>query len=102
MKTHRLLLNACTLVCPSMPDTANESKLTIVPKTLKDLLEHFPFPKGPKHDPKLIWKFTNEDVYLKGHEASLDVNGALFTTTCVDSPLNRGEQPKANLPLSSL
>ena len=77
-KTHRLLLNACTLVCPSMPSTHNESRLTIVPRLMKDLLEHFPFPRGPKHDPKLVWKFAEDEVWLKGHEASLDVSSACF------------------------
>lgn len=77
MKTHRLLLHSTTLVFPSGDQWPNESRLTISPKALKDLIEHFPFPKGPKHDPKLIWKFEEEDVFLRGQETSTETEGTL-------------------------
>ncbi|KAI0704254.1 Rad9-domain-containing protein [Cytidiella melzeri] len=72
VKTHRLLLHSTELSSPSMIDSPDESRLTIAPKALRDLIDHFPFSKGPKYDPKLIWKFEEEDVFLRGQEMSVE------------------------------
>jgi cell cycle checkpoint control protein RAD9A len=88
VKTHRLLLHTTELCSPAMLDSEDESRLVIAPKALRDVIEHFPFPRGPKADPKLIWKFDEEDVFLRGQEASFDSEGdyaltlLLFCTHC--------------------
>ena len=58
-----------------MADPTLESRLTVGPKVLKSLLEHFPFGKGSKSDPQLFWKFWEEKVQLKSSESSLDAKG---------------------------
>jgi cell cycle checkpoint control protein RAD9A len=78
VKTHRLLLLTPTsLSAPGIPDGFNESRLTIGPKQLRDMLEHFPSAKGGKSDPKLIWSFGDTEVQLKGCETSIDSKGQL-------------------------
>lgn len=64
-----------------MLDSEDESRLVIAPKALRDVIEHFPFPRGPKADPKLIWKFDEEDVFLRGQEASFDSEGDFARTS---------------------
>ncbi|PPQ84592.1 hypothetical protein CVT25_015795 [Psilocybe cyanescens] len=76
IKTHRLLLLIpMTLMVPGVPDNTNESRLIIGPKTLKDLLEHFPVAKGARSDPQLVWTFDNGEVSLKSMESSVDSRG---------------------------
>jgi cell cycle checkpoint control protein RAD9A len=78
VKTHRLLLLTPTsLSAPGIPDGFNESRLTIGPKQLRDMLEHFPSAKGGKSDPKLIWSFGDTEVQLKSCETSIDSKGQL-------------------------
>ncbi|KAI0091660.1 Rad9-domain-containing protein [Irpex rosettiformis] len=80
VKTHRLLLHSTELVTPSLIDSSDESRLTVAPKAIKDLIEHFPFPKGPKYDPKLIWRFEEQEIFLKGQEASNELEGKSLAT----------------------
>lgn len=81
VKTHRLPLNAANkLMSPSLPDAASESRLMIGPKGLKHMLEHFPFGKGSKADPQLIWNFHDTDVQLRSLESSVDAKGAHIST----------------------
>lgn len=76
VKTHRLLLLTPTsLMAPGVPNNSNESRLTIGPKALKDMIEHFPVSKGVKADPQLVWSFGNDDVALKSLESSIDSRG---------------------------
>lgn len=63
---------------PSASDSPDESRLTVAPKAIRDLIEHFPFPRGPKYDPKLIWKFEDQEIFLRGQDASLEAEGAIL------------------------
>ncbi|KAF8972991.1 Rad9-domain-containing protein [Flammula alnicola] len=76
IKTHRLLLlTQVSLMAPGVPDATNESRLTIGPKALKDLLDHFPVAKGARSDPQLVWTFEDGEVGLKSMESSIDSRG---------------------------
>ncbi|KAI0689986.1 Rad9-domain-containing protein [Cerioporus squamosus] len=75
VKTHRLALNVANNLAPSVPDAAQESRMVVGSKTLKSLLEHFPFGKGSKSDPQLIWYFYDDEVQLRSHAASVDDKG---------------------------
>jgi len=78
VKTHRLLLLTPTsLSAPGIPDGSNESRLTIGPKQLRDMLEHFLSAKGGKSDPQLVWSFGETEVQLKSSETSIDSKGQL-------------------------
>lgn len=82
VKTHKLLLlNATLLTAPHIPDTFNESKLTIGPRAVRDILEHFPVARGPKSDPQLEWNFSEEEVHLRGLDASLDLSSKSLCET---------------------
>ncbi|KAI0630855.1 Rad9-domain-containing protein [Trametes polyzona] len=82
VKTHRIPLNAASnLMSPSMPDAALESHVTIGPKPLRYLLEHFPFGKGSKTDPQLIWVFHDTEVQLRSLESAVDAKGRTHLTT---------------------
>ena len=76
IKTHRLLLLAPTsLLAPDIPDGFNESRLTMGPKSVREMIEHFPSAKGGKSDPQLIWSFGDTEVQLKSWETSIDSKG---------------------------
>lgn len=76
IKTHRLLLLTLTsFLAPGVPDAYNESHLTVGPRVIRDMIEHFPVPKGPRSDPQLIWNFGESDVEVKSYESSLDAKG---------------------------
>ncbi|KAF9464941.1 Rad9-domain-containing protein [Collybia nuda] len=76
VKTHRLLLLTPTsLMAPGVPDAYNESNLTIGPKAVKDMIEHFPLARGVKSDPQLIWSFGESEVELRSLESSIDSKG---------------------------
>ncbi|KAG6844054.1 hypothetical protein H0H87_010135 [Tephrocybe sp. NHM501043] len=62
-------------MAPGIPDALNESHLTIGPKALKDMIEHFPLARGVKSDPQLIWSFGEVEVELRSLESSIDVKG---------------------------
>jgi cell cycle checkpoint control protein RAD9A len=78
-KTHRLpLLTPTALMAPGLPDAINESNLTIGPKAVKDMIEHFPLAKGAKSDPQLIWSFGESEVELRSLESSFDPKGLVI------------------------
>lgn len=62
-------------MAPGIPDALNESNLTIGPKALKDMIEHFPLARGAKSDPQLIWSFGESEVELRSLESSVDTRG---------------------------
>ena len=62
---------------PTMPDAELESHLTVGPKALRSMLEHFPFGKGAKTDPQLIWNFNESEVQLRSLESAVDAKGAV-------------------------
>ena len=62
-------------MAPGVPDTFNESRLTIGPKALRDLIEHFPVAKANRSDPQLVWTFDDTEVGLKSLESSIDSRG---------------------------
>lgn len=77
VKTHKLLLSTAThLMSPSEPDGSNETTLTIGPRALRDILEHFSPSRGAKHDPQLIWTFKETEVTVKTLKSSLDLKGS--------------------------
>ena len=79
IKTHRLLLLTPTsLMTPGVPVAPHESRLTIGPKAIKAIIEHFPPARGPKSDPQLIWKFGETEVDVKSHDHSIDAKGGIF------------------------
>ncbi|KAJ7901782.1 Rad9-domain-containing protein [Mycena olivaceomarginata] len=76
VKTHRLLLLTLTsFLAPGVPDASNESHLTVGPRALRDMIEHFPVAKGARSDPQLIWNFGESEVEVKSFESSLDAKG---------------------------
>lgn len=76
VKTHRLLLSTPTsLMAPSIPALDNESCLTISPRAIRDIIEHFPLAKGAKSDPQLVWTFGESEVEVKSLESSLNTKG---------------------------
>ncbi|KAJ7096368.1 Rad9-domain-containing protein [Mycena epipterygia] len=76
VKTHRLLLlTLASFLAPGVPDTDNESRLTVGPRAIRDMIEHFPVSKGGKSDPQLIWNFGESEVEVKSLESSLDSKG---------------------------
>ncbi|KZP11597.1 hypothetical protein FIBSPDRAFT_756546 [Athelia psychrophila] len=82
VKTHRLRLDTPTaLLAPGITNADNESRLTIGPKPVKDMIDHFPAAKGPKSDPQLIWSFGPSEVQLRSWETSLDSKGKTQLST---------------------
>lgn len=65
-------------MAPGMPDASNESHLTIGPKAVKDMIDHFPLTKGVKSDPKLVWSFGESEVEVRSMESSVDPKGSDF------------------------
>ncbi|KZV74506.1 hypothetical protein PENSPDRAFT_625733 [Peniophora sp. CONT] len=81
VKTHRLTLNDIeSLLAPGISEEPNESRLTIGPKALKDLIDQFPSSKNAKSDPQLSWTFGDTQVQVKSHETSMEVRGAALST----------------------
>ena len=75
-KTHRLpLLTPTALMAPGLPDALHESNLTIGPRAVKDMIEHFPLSRSTKSDPQLIWSFGESEVELRSLESSFDAKG---------------------------
>ncbi|KAJ7262222.1 Rad9-domain-containing protein [Mycena haematopus] len=82
VKTHRLLLLTLTsFLAPGVPDASNESRLTVGPRALRDMIEHFPVAKGARSDPQLIWNFGQSEVEVKSYESSLDSKGKAQLST---------------------
>ena len=85
-------------MAPGVPDTYNESRLTIGPKALKDLIEHFPVAKANRSDPQLVWTFDDTEVGLKSLESSIDSRGTYskaFFYSCRNL-LNQLQQEEVN------
>lgn len=79
IKTHRLLLSTpIALLAPEVPDTSYKSQVSIGPKAVRDIIEHFPLAKGSKSDPQLVWTFGDDEVKVKSIETSLDAKGMLL------------------------
>ncbi|KAJ6593856.1 Rad9-domain-containing protein [Mycena capillaripes] len=82
IKTHRLLLLSLTsFLAPGVPEANNESRLTVGPRAIRDMIEHFPVPKGARSDPQLIWNFGESEVEVKSFESSLDSKGRTQLST---------------------
>ena len=76
IKTHRLPLHTATSIHAfDSSMRPGESRLSIGPKALKDMIEHFPSVKGNKGDPQLIWSFGDSEVQIKSLETSIDTKG---------------------------
>ncbi|KAA1469006.1 hypothetical protein DENSPDRAFT_552806 [Dentipellis sp. KUC8613] len=82
VKTHRLLLLTPTsLMAPGVPDDPNESRLTIGPQAVKDMLDHFPSGRSTRTDPQLIWAFDDSEVQVRSLETSADSRGSAQLST---------------------
>jgi len=76
VKTHRLpLLTPTSLMTPGVPNVSYESRLTVGPRVIKDMIEHFPSARGAKSDPQLIWTFEESEVEVKSLESLIDSKG---------------------------
>ncbi|KAL4078438.1 Rad9-domain-containing protein [Scleroderma yunnanense] len=76
VKTHKLpLLIPNSLLSPGVPDSQNESHLTIGPRAIRDITEHFPGGRATKNDPQLVWTFGETEVDVKSLESSVDAKG---------------------------
>jgi cell cycle checkpoint control protein RAD9A len=76
IKTHRLPLQNIPSVHTYDDSTRPaESNLSIGPKALKDIIEHFPSVKGNKGDPQLVWSFGESEVQIKSLGTSFDTKG---------------------------
>ncbi len=85
IKTHKLLLlNATILTPPNVPGNWIQSRLTVTPRAVRDMLEHFPLARGPKSDPQLVWSFMEDEVYMKSMESSLDAASMYLFAIWVD------------------
>ena len=74
---HRLpLLIPNSLLSPGVPDSQNESHLTIGPRAIRDITEHFASGRTMKNDPQVVWTFGETDVEVKSLESSLDTKGS--------------------------
>ena len=88
-------------MAPGVPDATNVSRLTIGPKVLKDLLDHFPISKSARSDPQLVWTFDVAEIGLKSVESAIDSRGvypinALDTYTMFISAIQTRERPAFN------
>ena len=87
VKTHKLPLHTIESAHQFTDNPGeDESYVTIGPKMLKDIIEHFPSVRGNKGDPQLVWGFTNPEVIIRSMETSLDTRGEFQTTmtqTCL-------------------
>ncbi|KAK1233647.1 hypothetical protein PQX77_003191 [Marasmius sp. AFHP31] len=82
VKTHKLvLMTPSSLLAPGIPDTTDESLLTIGPRAMREIIEHFPLAKGIKADPQLIWNFGDTEVQVKSLESSIDSRGKAQLST---------------------
>ncbi|KAG2078976.1 hypothetical protein BDR04DRAFT_1086026 [Suillus decipiens] len=82
VKTHRLpLLIPTSSLTPGSSDPLTESHLTIGPRAIKDITEHFPNARGAKSDPQLVWTFGETEVEVKSLESSIDTRGKAQLST---------------------
>lgn len=76
VKTHKLPLNTIESAHQFTDNPGeDESYVTIGPKMLKDIIEHFPSVRGNKGDPQLVWGFAASEVIIRSMETSLDTRG---------------------------
>ncbi|KLO17135.1 hypothetical protein SCHPADRAFT_994599 [Schizopora paradoxa] len=76
VKTHRLLLNeASDNFVPIKPQNDQENRICVHPRTLKDIIDHFPFSKSAKSDPQLIWRFGDLEVSVQSVDGGIDTKG---------------------------
>ncbi|KAF8578223.1 hypothetical protein K439DRAFT_1247150, partial [Ramaria rubella] len=81
VKTHKLLLLTPTgPYAPQISASPIESRVTVGPHALKDILAHFPHAKGTKSDPELIWLFGLNDVKVKSKELGGEAKGKSIST----------------------
>ncbi|KIL00681.1 hypothetical protein PAXRUDRAFT_821369 [Paxillus rubicundulus Ve08.2h10] len=98
VKTHRLpLLIPSSLLSPGVPESENESRLTIGPRAIKDITEHFSSGRGMKNDPQLVWTFGETDVVVKSLESSIDAKGALHACIHISTVFGKQFAGRAQL-----
>ncbi|KAF8513940.1 Rad9-domain-containing protein [Gautieria morchelliformis] len=81
VKTHRLLLSLTDLQGPQLVASPMQSHVTIGPRALKDILDHFPHTKGTKSDPELVWLFGIDDIKVKSMQLGGDARGKSLIST---------------------
>jgi cell cycle checkpoint control protein RAD9A len=57
---------------PGVPYFPHESRLTIGPKAIKDIVEQFPPARGSRSDLQLIWHFGDRDSEVEVKLGMLD------------------------------
>lgn len=83
IKTHKLLLSdASRHMAPNVPDSLEQSRLSIGPKAIKDIIDHFPTTRSAKSDPQLIWSFSDDEVQVRSQESSADSRGESMSSRC--------------------
>ncbi|KAH9940833.1 Rad9-domain-containing protein, partial [Epithele typhae] len=103
VKTHRLPLNAANNMEPPGPANSDlESYFTVGPRMLRSLLDNFPFARGGKSDPELIWKFTDEEVQLYSSQSSADKTGRPQLSTELTIDVEEFEQYELTTPSMQL
>ncbi|KAF5325695.1 hypothetical protein D9611_000358 [Ephemerocybe angulata] len=76
IKTHRLLmLTPTALLAPNCQGLTDESKVTIGPRALKDVIDHFSVNTGGKSDPQLVWTFADGELVLRSSESAIGNKG---------------------------
>jgi len=76
IKTHRLQLSTdAEFLAPVLPDIENQSLLTIAPRPIRDIIDHFPSARNSKSDPQLLWTFGESQVQVRSMESSLETRG---------------------------
>lgn len=76
-------------MAPNVPESPEQSNLTIPPKNLKDILDQFHTVKGgKKDDPQLVWTFDGDHVVVRTQEG-LSVKGMLLNCSHPQSEVER-------------
>lgn len=68
-------------MAPNVPDSSEQSRLSIGPKAIREIIERFPLSKPQKSDPQLIWSFADDEVQVRSQESCLDTRSALVLTS---------------------
>ena len=63
------MLTPTALMAPTCPDAPEESKVTIGPRALRDVIDHFSVNKGAKSDPQLVWTFADGELTLRSSDS---------------------------------